>query len=91
MGKMKTAFVGEDSNKKKEKEQEKVHLAGLKGGQKVKVVEAAPGEESPIIEEGAQNTEVTKKSKKIEHIRGKKYKDLEYLKNFTKSDNYNIK
>ena len=75
MGKMKTAFVGEDSNKKKEKEQEKVHLAGLKGGQRVKVVEAAPGEESPIIEEGAQNTEVTKKSKKIEHIRGKKYKE----------------
>ena len=47
MGKMKTKFVGEDENKNEKKhdkahkgEAEKVHVAGLKGGQRVKVVEA---------------------------------------------------
>ena len=29
----------------------KVHIAGLKGGQRVKIVEAAPTEESPVLEE----------------------------------------
>lgn len=82
MGKMKTSFVGEENAKNKEKhdkahkaEAEKVHIAGLKGGQRVKVVEALPTEESPIIEEGGGKAEEVKKTKKVERARGKKYVD----------------
>ncbi len=76
MGKTKTAFVSEVGNKNKEKQHqahkadaEKVHVSGLKGGQRVKVVEAAPTEEAPsdTIEKEAV------KKKAIEKIRGKKY------------------
>jgi len=73
--------VGEeekDKEKKKgfqKKDEEKVHIAGLKGGQRVKIVEAAPTEESPIIPEGESITSETKdKGKKVvEKVRGKKY------------------
>lgn len=85
MGKTKTAFVGgEPEGKNKEKhekahkgEEEKVHISGLKGGQRVKVVEAAPNEEAPILEEGAEATETEgKKTKKVvEKIRSKKYQE----------------
>ncbi len=76
MGKMKTAFVGEEKNQEKHKkahqgEDEKVHLAGLKGGQRVKMVEATP-EEAPTTQEGKVG-ETTKKTKGAEHVRGKKY------------------
>jgi len=75
MGKMKTKFVGEDENKN-EKKQEKMHIAGLKGGERVKVVEASPTEEAPIFEEGkdgAQGTKISERSKRVERVRGKKY------------------
>ncbi len=77
MGKMKTAIVGEDKNTTKHKksqkgEEEKVHLAGLKGGQRVKMVEATPGEEASIID-GSGVTAEASKSKKRERVRGKKY------------------
>jgi len=75
MGKMKTKFVGEDETKNKKK-QEKVHISGLKGGERVKVVEASPTEESPIFEEGKEGTESVKRSeriKQVEKVRGKKY------------------
>ena len=70
---MKTQFVGDDENKKNEKkhgeahkgEAEKIHVAGLKGGQRVKAVEAAPSEEAPIIEEGTQRTPEKKIVEKI--------------------------
>jgi large subunit ribosomal protein L1 len=81
MGKMKTKFVGEpveekEKHKKVRKEvAEKVHLSGLKGGQRVKVVEAGPAEEAPVAEEGVKAAE-TKKTKKVEHVRGKKYKEV---------------
>lgn len=73
---MKTAFVGEEKNQEKHKkahqgEDEKVHLAGLKGGQRVKMVEATP-EEAPTTQEGKVG-ETTKKTKGVERIRGKKY------------------
>lgn len=77
---MKTQFVGEEANKNEKKhdqahkgEEEKVHVAGLKGGQRVKVVEAAPTEEAPVMEAG---TEVKKSGGRVivEKIRGKKYK-----------------
>jgi len=78
MGKTKTAFVGgetEDKNKQKhdkanKADSEKVHIAGLKGGQRVKMVEAVPVEtnETPETKE--------KGAKKIvEKIRSKKYQD----------------
>jgi large subunit ribosomal protein L1 len=77
MGKMKTAFVGDEENKNEKKheqahkgEAEKVHVAGLKGGQRVKVVDAAPTEEAPIVEEGAVRTP---EKKIVEKVRGKKY------------------
>jgi large subunit ribosomal protein L1 len=80
MGKMKTSFVGDEENIKNEKkhdqahkgEAEKVHVAGLKGGQRVKIVEAAPTEETPVIEGSA---DVKKSGGRIivEKVRGKKY------------------
>lgn len=81
MGKTKTAFVS-DENKNEQKhekahkgEEEKVHIAGLKGGQRVKIVEAAPTEEAPIIEEGQPTGEVKKSGGRVivEKVRGKKY------------------
>ncbi len=77
MGKTKTAFIGEEVNKNKEKHQkaahskeEKVHIAGLKGGQRVKVIEAElPAEE-------VKESEAKKGSggrKIVEKIRSKKY------------------
>lgn len=76
MGKTKTAFVGEAGQEKKEKakndnrtkQAERVHISGLKGGQRVKLVEADLPEE-------IANTAVTEeKAKKIrEKVRGKKY------------------
>ncbi len=83
MGKTKTAFVSEiteEPKKKrteKQKKSEKVHLSGLKGGQRVKVVEAAPTEEAPIIEEGkvVEKTKGPERAKRVERVRGKKYKE----------------
>jgi large subunit ribosomal protein L1 len=87
MGKTKTAFVGEElESKNKQKHEkahkndvEKVHVSGLKGGQRVKVVEAAETEEAPIFEEGSEAVSSEtgeKKTKKIvEKIRSKKYQE----------------
>ena len=78
MGKMKIAEDGMNKNKEKQEkahkaEAEKVHLAGLKGGQRVKMVEA---EESVVTETNAEGEVVKKGGKKIvEKIRGKKYVD----------------
>lgn len=73
MGKTKTAFIGsEDAEKKKKHKQdkpEKVHIAGLKGGQRIKTIEA-----EPIVEaEGEMAAEVEKKARKAPKVRGKKY------------------
>ena len=83
MGKMKTSFVGETNDKNEKKhdkahkaDADKVHVAGLKGGQRVKIVEAAPTEEAPIIAEGTEGTVPAKKEftkKIVEKVRGKKY------------------
>lgn len=74
MGKTKTAFVGETTdqkqkskNKNKKEEPKKVHLSGLKGGQRVKAVEA-----EPIAALG--ETKSTKKAKKAK-VRSKKYNE----------------
>ena len=78
MGKTKTKFVGGDETKEKHKKAQKddtkkIHLSGLKGGQRVKMVEAAPSEEAPIMNDGVKVTDARIKSKKVEHVRGKKY------------------
>jgi len=80
MGKMKTKFVGEDENKNEKKHDqahkgdvEKVHISGLKGGERVKIVEASPTEEAPIIDEEGKVSTDAKNSKKVERVRGKKY------------------
>lgn len=82
MGKMKTSFVGDDESKNKEKshqahksEEGKVHIAGLKGGQRVKVIEAEMPVEVPKEGEVA-STDSQKKSGGrviVEKVRGKKY------------------
>ena len=74
---MKTAVVSDNNEKNKEKstqahkgEAEKVHLSGLKGGQRVKMVDATPLEETAVNEE----TTTRKADKKIaEKVRSKKY------------------
>ena len=77
MGKMKTQFVGDGENKNEKKheeahkgEAEKVHVAGLKGGQRVTIVDAAVTEEAPIVEEGMERKA---EKKVVEKVRGKKY------------------
>jgi large subunit ribosomal protein L1 len=93
MGKMKTTFVGGDENKNEKKHEEarkgetkKVHIAGLKGGQRVKIVEAAETEEAPVIEEGVKKPE---EKKIVEKIRGKKY--LEAKAKFDREKYYGVK
>jgi len=82
MGKTKTAFVGsEENNKNKEKhekahkaKEEKVHIAGLKGGQRVKIVEAESSIEEP--KEGEIQAKKGSGGRKIvEKIRSKKYQE----------------
>lgn len=72
MGKTKTAFVGsEDSTKKESKrpkeKAEKVHIAGLKGGQRVKAIEV-----EPIVTEDVKEESKSKKVK-TQKVRGKAY------------------
>jgi large subunit ribosomal protein L1 len=73
MGKTKTAFVGEapieEKKKGKKEEPKKVHIAGLKGGQRIKVIEV---EEAPKIEE--EKEEEVKKTK-APKVRSKKYNE----------------
>lgn len=69
MGKTKTQFVGsepEDKNKAKKKaKSDKVHLAGQKGGERVKLVES-----TPVV---AETAEEVKKKARAPRVRGKKY------------------
>jgi large subunit ribosomal protein L1 len=72
MGKTKTAFIGEekvDKNKKvKHEKEEKIHIAGLKGGQRVKIIET----ENPVEAETKEKEEAGKIAKGPRE-RGKKY------------------
>lgn len=91
---MKTSFVGEDENKNEKKhdnahkgESEKVHVAGLKGGQRVKIVEAAPTEAKANLAEGPERTQRVE-GKRVERIRGKKY--LEAKAKFDREKFYKV-
>jgi len=79
MGKTKLNIIGQESEKKEKsskkeqktvnpKRSERIHLAGLKGGQRVKVIDAEPIQ-------AVQNTQETNKvqTEKQERSRGKKY------------------
>lgn len=72
MGKTKTAFVSDLSEETKktkkeaQKKNEKIHISGLKGGQRVKAIEA-----EPIISDEEEKKEV--KKRKAPRIRGKKW------------------
>lgn len=73
---MKIAEEGDNKNKEKSEkahksEAEKVHLAGLKGGQRVKMVETTVEE----AEKEAQEEKKEASKKIVEKIRGKKYVD----------------
>jgi large subunit ribosomal protein L1 len=76
MGKTKTAFIGEPLEQKpkkfpsKDKKAEKIHIAGLKGGQRIKTVEVElpPETLSEVSEEKG-----TEKKIKAPRVRGKKY------------------
>ncbi len=70
MGKTKTVFIGDETQKSKKevKKPDKVHISGLKGGQRIKIVEAEPLPSAPKTEE----EKVVKKAKKVK-TRGKKY------------------
>ncbi len=52
----------------------KVHIAGLKGGQRVKIVEAAPTEESPVLEEVPSSAK-TSAGLREPKVRSKKYQE----------------
>ena len=75
MGKMKTQLVGENSKNEHKHEQarghdaEKVHLSGLKGGQRVKMVET----ENPETEIETKVNSKKAGKQVVEKVRGKKY------------------
>jgi len=75
MGKTKTAFIGESLEEKPKKqrkeEPQKVHISGLKGGQRIKVVEIEPTEATVEETPGVKAEE--KKKVKPPKVRGKKY------------------
>lgn len=70
MGKTKTAFVGDEEKKeKKQGRPSKVHIAGLKGGQRIKTIESEP----IVTEETAKLEEKETKKKLAPKTHGKKY------------------
>lgn len=110
MGKTKTAFVGDITEEKKEKaktpEQKerakspersrRVHIAGLKGGQRVKMVEAEVPVEPKVTEskekakgpERGHSAERSRSPKRVERVRSKKY--LEAKAKVDNSKTYSI-
>lgn len=80
MGKTKTAFVGEElpekkdeiKKQKRDKQPEKVHISGLKGGQRIKIVGTEESQEQTDVT--SEEKETKKKAAKIK-VRGKKYQE----------------
>ncbi|TSC88663.1 MAG: large subunit ribosomal protein L1 [Microgenomates group bacterium Gr01-1014_5] len=69
MGKTKLNIIGQEVEKKEKssKKDQKVHLAGLKGGQRVKVIDA-----EPVVAQNIQEVNEVQREN-TEHARGKKY------------------
>lgn len=76
------------SDKAHKKDEAKVHISGLKGGQRVKAVEASPTEEMAAEDTNLVNGKESKASKKVERTRGKKY--IESKKAFDREKLYNV-
>lgn len=81
MGKMKTAFVGENEknqekhNKAHQGENEKVHLAGLKGGQRVKMVDTSTEDSTKSENEAVLSSTNATKALREQKSRSKKYQE----------------
>jgi large subunit ribosomal protein L1 len=90
MGKTKTAFVSEGTEDKKKEhkkahvKEEKIHISGLKGGQRVKEIEA-----TPIETEGAETEKEKAQRVKRIRVRGKKW--IEVKAKVDRSKEYKIK
>lgn len=68
---LKEKRLRQEKEKKEKEKPEKIHIAGLKGGQRVKIIEA-----EPIIEQESERVkEQEKKTKKEPRVRGKKYNE----------------
>ena len=88
MGKTKTAFVkdvkeeGKKSSldelreKRAKQETNKIHIAGLKGGQRVKIIEAMPAEASAKAGEPQGDRPTSHKATRAPRLRGKKYNEV---------------
>lgn len=61
----------QEAIKKSQKEKDEIHIAGLKGGQRVKIIEA-----EPIISAEETKIEEEMKARKAPRIRGKKYNEV---------------
>ncbi len=61
----------QEAAKKVKEEKSEIHISGLKGGQRVKVIEA-----EPIITSEEEMKKEEKKAKKAPRIRGKKYNEV---------------
>jgi large subunit ribosomal protein L1 len=61
----------QEEKRKEEGKKEEIHIAGLKGGQRVKIIEA-----EPIITTEEIKKEEEKKAKKTPRTRGKKYNEV---------------
>lgn len=74
MGKTKINIVGQEDEKKVKpsKKETKIHLSGLKGGQRIKVVEA-PSVVETMEGLGTSAEQTTPQKEREEHHRGKKY------------------
>lgn len=89
MGKTKTAFVAgleeedkssfdrlREKREKQKKEAEKIHISGLKGGQRIKIVEAAPTEEAALEEAPHSAGPTSPKATRAPRLHGKKYREI---------------
>jgi large subunit ribosomal protein L1 len=61
----------QEALKKSQEKKDEIHIAGLKGGQRVKIIEA-----EPIITSEEVKKEEEKKAKKLPRVRGKKYNEV---------------
>lgn len=91
MGKTKTAFIGESASedkakKKSSKVADKVHISGLKGGQRIKSM-ASDEPIDNVSDEGGGSNVTEKFSRKRQH--GKTYKELK--KKVDRNKLYNLK
>ncbi len=74
----------QEKERKGKEQPEEIHISGLKGGQRVKVIEA-----EPLVTEAEEKKEDEKKVKKEPRVRGKKYNEVKSKVDRNKS--YSVK